>query len=451
MDGQRKTGARSLRRLRTARGWSWTELATQLRLHARTLHIQRIGAAQLSSIRRTIGRWESAASVPDEQYQLLLAYVYARTSTGSVALGPGSDFRQLLETLALLGALPERLDEIAGTVSAAVTDSGTHLLAFLGAPVRNELAGALARPESLSLSLLDALAELSRSVDQRIGTVPFVRLYLVQAAAVEACRHLLVGEHPAQFRSRLWSVAACSFALAARLAFETHDDVAALNLYAQAVEAAGEADPSERALIRSSQTMVVYYSTGDLGRARRIADAAVQDARRGESRLMRARAHALQAEMAVRGEPVRRRDAEAALHLAWHDLDGDTSDDPMAGSFSKGRLRGFEGVCGIFLGEAEGAERRLAESAEALKQSRESVQRAIVLTDRALARLRASGAGAPQSAAELLHECVDLIAATRGRVAAQRLRRARLELRTWRRESFVADLDDHIHTALVGI
>ncbi|QKW39169.1 hypothetical protein HUT06_38345 [Actinomadura sp. NAK00032] len=451
MDGQRKAGARSLRKLRTVRGWSWTELATQLRFHARTLRIKRIGAAQLSSIRRTIGRWESAASVPDEQYQLLLAHTYARTSTGSVALGPGSDFRELLDTLALMGTIPERLEEIAGTVSAAVTDTGTHLLAFLGAPVHDELAGVLARPESLSLSLLDALAESTRSVDRRIGTVPFMRLYLAQAAAVEACRHLLLGDHPAQLSSRLRSVAACTFGLAARLAFETHDDVAALNMYAQAVEVAAGTDPSERALIRSSQTMVVYYSTGDVRRARRIADGAVQDALRGESRLMRARAHALQAEMAVRGEPVRRRDAEVALHLAWHDLDGDTADDPMAGSFSKGRLRGFEGVCGIFLGEAEGAERRLAESAETLKQSRESVQRAIVLTDHAVARLHTSGAGAPQSAAELLHECVDLIAATRGRVAAQRLRRARLELRAWRRESFVADLDDHIHTALVGI
>jgi hypothetical protein len=123
----------------------------------------------------------------------------------------------------------------------------------------------------------------------------------------------------------------------------------------------------------------------------------------------------------------------------------------MVGSFSKGRLCGFEGVCGIFLGAAEDAEQRLAESAETLRKSRDGVQRGIVLTDRAVACLRASGAGAPQTAAELLHECVDLVAATRGRVAAQRLRRARLESRAWRRESFVAELDDHIHTALIGI
>ncbi|GAB2837563.1 hypothetical protein GCM10022221_41190 [Actinocorallia aurea] len=49
------------------------------------------------------------------------------------------------------------------------------------------------------------------------------------------------------------------------------------------------------------------------------------------------------------------------------------------------------------------------------------------------------------------HECVDLVAAARGRVPAQRLRQARFGLRPWRTEPFVADLDDHIHTSLIGL
>jgi ATP/maltotriose-dependent transcriptional regulator MalT len=239
------------------------------------------------------------------------------------------------------------------------------------------------------------------------------------------------------------------YALAARLAFEVHDDATALALYDEAVMVTGETAPSRRALIRSSQTMVAYYATGDVERARRIAAAAVRDARCGDSVLMRARAHALQAEMAARS--AQHRHAQAALHLARHDLDADTTDDPMNGAFSRGRLRGFEGICGIFLGQAETAERQLTASVQGLTGSRHTVQRAIVLTDRALARLRTRDAGAPEAAAEQLHECVELTAATRGRVPAQRLRQARLELRPWRGEPFVADLDDHIHTALIGI
>jgi hypothetical protein len=155
--------------------------------------------------------------------------------------------------------------------------------------------------------------------------------------------------------------------------------------------------------------------------------------------------------MAARSKPAQHRHAQAALHLAWHDLDADTTDDPMAGVFSRGRLRGFEGVCAIFLGQAESAERQLAAASQTLTHSRHNVQRAIVLTDRALARLHTNQAGAAEAAAEQLHECVDLTAATRGRVPAQRLRQARLELRPWRSEPFVTDLDDHIHTALIGI
>ncbi|MBE1537074.1 hypothetical protein [Actinomadura algeriensis] len=450
MSSQRKAGADVLRRLRTSRGWSWTDLAGHLRAHARTLHIARIAAAQVSSIRRTIARWESGSSIPDEQYQLLLGHAYARTSAGSVAIGPGSDFTELLDALGLLGVPPARRDEITAAVGAAVTGTGTNLLAFLGTPLRAELATALARPETLSPSAIAGLDEATRLVDTQIGVVPFVRLHLAQAAVVEVCRQLLRGEQAAEPRAWLRAVASRAFTLAARLAFETRDDTAALSLYDEAVATAGEGDLAQRAHIRTSQTMVAYYSTGDIDRARRTIDAAVQDARRGDSPLMRARAHALQAEMAVRGASPQRRQAQASLHLAWHDLDVSTEGDPMPGVFDEGRLQGFEGVCGIFLGEAESAEAQLEKSIATLTGSRQRVQRAIVLTDHALARLHSGGPGAPESAAERLHECVDLAAETGGRVPTQRLRRARMELRPWRQEPFVADLDDHIHTTLIG-
>jgi hypothetical protein len=54
------------------------------------------------------------------------------------------------------------------------------------------------------------------------------------------------------------------------------------------------------------------------------------------------------------------------------------------------------------------------------------------------------------AAVKLLHECVDLTASTRGRVPAQRIREARLALSLWRNERFVAELDDHMHSALIA-
>lgn len=430
---------------------SWDALAGELRSLAARLRFARIAEAKPASIKRTIARWEAGQHPPDERYQVLLAHLYARTPIGTVALGSGSDFRELLAALALYGIQQDRLDDLATSTAAAVTDSGTSLLTFLGTHLRQHLAAALARPETVDVPLLDELAAASDRVNAQIGAVPFVRLHLAQAGVVDVCRHLLAGEQSPPVRTRLRQIASSAYALAARLAFETRDDGAALALYNQAVSIADASAPSHRALIRTSQTMVVYYATGDIAKARRIADAAVKDARSGPSRLMRARAHALQAEMAARGAPAQHRHAQAALHLAWHDLDADTAGDPMSGVFSKGRLSGFEGICGIFLGDAERAEKQLTQSARTLTRSREAVQRAIVLTDRALATLRVGGPGAAEKAAEQLHECVDLTAATRGRVPAQRLRQVRRELRPWRSESFVADLDDHIHATLVGM
>lgn len=66
------------------------------------------------------------------------------------------------------------------------------------------------------------------------------------------------------------------------------------------------------------------------------------------------------------------------------------------------------------------------------------MQHAIVLGDHAMATLRASGDDAPEAATVQLHECADLIAATREGLSA------------WRAERFVADLGDHIHPALLG-
>ncbi|MGW4111739.1 hypothetical protein ACWEFJ_12755 [Actinosynnema sp. NPDC004786] len=45
---------------------------------------------------------------------------------------------------------------------------------------------------------------------------------------------------------------------------------------------------------------------------------------------------------------------------------------------------------------------------------------------------------------------MDITANTGGRVPAQRIGRARRHLGPWRAESFVAELDDHIHDTLLG-
>jgi len=54
-----EAGAVLLRRLREARGWSWSDLARALRDTARRVNVSSPAQRQVASIQRTVARWES--------------------------------------------------------------------------------------------------------------------------------------------------------------------------------------------------------------------------------------------------------------------------------------------------------------------------------------------------------------------------------------------------------
>ncbi|MEU6990431.1 hypothetical protein ABZ953_07175 [Streptomyces sp. NPDC046465] len=439
----RAAGASALKRLRRRRGLSLSDTARALIQHARELHQPHLPA--VASVQRSVARWEAARpTMPDERYQLLLAHLYARTPAGQPALGAGSDLAELLDALRLLGESEPRLTELRSTMVRAVTDAGGGMLAFLAPGAQAGLAAALADPSRADEDVVRGLASVVSDVNAQVGSLPFVRLQLMLAPAVEACRRLLAGPSPEPLLPLLRDAAVAACALAGRLAFETRDDAASRALYAEATREAGLLQqPWRRAGVHMSHALVTLYSTPGVEPARLLVDEAVRAARSGHSTLVRARAHALQAEIAARAGQGRQ--SQAALGLAWYDLDADHAGDPAPTSFSPGHLRGFEGVCELYVGDPSAAHDRFARSAAALSAPREQVQRAIVTTDQALARIKMQD---PHSAAELLHECVTAASATGGRVPAIRLRRARQELRPWRREDFVADLDDHLMDVL---
>ncbi|MBL1118827.1 hypothetical protein JK364_41670 [Streptomyces sp. 110] len=436
----RQLGAAALKRLRLSRGWSLAGAARAIAQAAEQLG--RPLEVDTASVQRCVARWESprSAILPGDRYQLLLAYVYARTPGGQYILGPGSDFAELLDALAYLGAGSDQLRELRVLCVRTVTDDGTGLLALLGPTTQRLMADALADPSRTDEALVDGLRAVVADVNQQVGTVPFVRLQLLLAPVVESCRRLLSGPVPDGLLHELRSIAAQTYTLAGRLAFETRDDGASRALYAAATGVAGRLDdPWRRAVVHMSHSLVTLYSTPGIDAARLLVDEAVRDARAGGSVIVRARAHALQAEVAARAGAAKH--ARAALSLAWYDMDGDQEGDPSVSSFSPAHLRGFEGLCELYVGDPAVAHETFAQSARALTAPRERVQHAIVATDQALARLKLNE---PHAAADLLHQCIDDAVTTGGRVASIRLRRARRELRPWRAESFVADLDDHL-------
>lgn len=398
----------------------------------------------MAGLQRSVSRWESTKpTLPDARHQLLLAHLYGRTPAGSIALGAGSDFAELLDALTHLGEGAGQVAELRSMLVRTATDQGGGMLALLSTGAQAGLAAAIADPSRVDDDLVAGLSTVVSDVNAQVGSLPFVRLQLLLAPTLEACRQLAVGPVPEPLLPRLRGVSVAAHTLAGRLAFETRDDAASRGLYATATREAGLLDPWRRATVHMSHALTTLYSTQGLDGARTLVDDAVRDARTGGSVVVRARAHALQAEIAARaGEE---RQAQAALGLAWYDLERDHQGDPSASSFSPGHLRGFEGVCELYVGDAALAHDRFAAAAGALSAPREQVQRAIAATDQALARIRLDD---PRSAAELLHECVLAAASTGGRVPAIRLRRARRELRPWRREDWVADLDDHLMDVL---
>ncbi|SDU62832.1 hypothetical protein SAMN05216266_1459 [Amycolatopsis marina] len=437
---------RLLRQLRERRGWSWTDLARGLRDTARQLAVTSLMNRQVASIQRTVARWESLTSrtSPGDRYQFLLAHLYARTPSGDLALGTGSDFAALLDALRHFGAPPQRIRQLVELITQSAGGEGRDLLAVLSPTTHSSVAAVERDPSRLDPDLLSQLQDAVAAINGQVGSTPFVRLQLQLAPIVESCGRLLQFDHVGPY-DELMLLATDTYALAARLAFETRDDEIAMALYADATEVAGRLkDRSHRAAVQTSHTMVALHATNNVDAALKIARAATADAHRGTSYAIRARAHAVHAEICARSGQAR--EATEALDRAWKTVDQLTVDDPHGG-FNVDRLNGFDGLCALHIGDAGRAHQSLDRSLSALRLSGDLVQRGIVNADLALARLRL---GDPFACVDLLHEAVDITAATGGRVPAQRIRLARRDLRPWRAENFLAELDDHIHDTLIG-
>jgi hypothetical protein len=242
-NNERGTACRLLRQLREQRGWSWADQARALRAVAEQLGATAT-SVQLSSLQRSIARWESTAcrTVPGERYQLLLAQLYARNGSGELALGTGSDLDTLLTALAHYGVSAQRTRDLRDLVVRSTSVDDGQLLALLADPTRRLLVKALRDPQCLEVEMIDHLAASVSEVDRQISSVPFVRLQLLLAPIIEICARLQDTE---PLRWQLGALRCDAYLLAGRIAFETRDDAAARHCYTRAV--AAPRDPIRRA------------------------------------------------------------------------------------------------------------------------------------------------------------------------------------------------------------
>ncbi|WP_052770407.1 hypothetical protein [Streptomyces sp. CNQ-509] len=151
-------GAAMLKALRRRRGLSLAGTARALRDIAEQYGQTSMTLPSTAGVQRSVARWESARPTrPDDRYQLLLAYLYARTPTGDLALGPGSDFAELLDALAHLGEDTQALTELRRMVLRSAIDRGAGMLALLSPALEDRLAAALANPAQADEDLLTGL------------------------------------------------------------------------------------------------------------------------------------------------------------------------------------------------------------------------------------------------------------------------------------------------------
>lgn len=408
----RQDGKRQLRRLREQRGWSWMDEAKAIKDMARRLGIDRLAGANVDSVKRTIARWESeaaSATVPDERYQWVLAHLYAERDQ-HFNIGPGSDFLRLLSAFASMGVPPVRITELQDAVMSRVERQGHLPLVQLDDLTSDEAAIAEA-----TLSFM--------AISGRVGKVPFVRSQLALAPFLAVLRRV----DSARALPDLHALAARAFAMAGRLAFELHDDHQAHSHYRAALAHSRRLPDSWlTASTYTSLTMITMHRGDKLVPAEKIATCAVQAAQAGSSIVIRARALAVQAEVAARRELVR--PADTALSLARSYAAQATSDDPAGTGFDSARLSGFVGLFHLLAGRGNEAVEHLDQAAIGVTETIDAVQRSIILADLAHGYM-VQARPQPEASVAALHECTALVGRTRGRVAMGRIRKVRQCLR----------------------
>ncbi len=260
-----------------------------------------------------------------------------------------------------------------------------------------------------------ALAEVTLSfmaISGRVGKVPFVRSQLALAPFLTALRDIGRADNA---QPDVHMLANRAFAMAGRLAFELHDDQQARTYYAAALDYASRLPDSWlTASTCTSLAMITMHRGDELAATEKIANRAVQAALAGSSITIRARALAVQAEVAARRALVR--PAGTALNLAQSYAAQASADDPAGNGFDAAKLSGFVGLFHLLSGQGNEAVEHLRHAASGVTETNDAVQRSIILADLAYGHV-VQEQPEPEASVAVLHECAELVGRTRGRVA----------------------------------
>jgi tetratricopeptide (TPR) repeat protein len=221
-------------------------------------------------------------------------------------------------------------------------------------------------------------------------------------------------------------------------ASQRRDHATAVGYYDQAVSAANRAgETTVEAYARLRKSYVALYGEQEPQAGLRLAQQAVTLAETAGSHALQGLALLHVGEgYAMLGD---RRQCEAALGAAEAHLQAMQAADPAPGLLSADRLGRIQGSCYLALGDSAKARSILESTARRLQGRHKS--KAIILGNLALAHVRQRDV---EQAATVLHRAIDLLEVSRGGGGLNVVSTAVRELRPWRHEPVVQDVNERL-------
>jgi hypothetical protein len=429
-----------LRGLRETRGWEVPRLAAELRAQATAVGQ---GVPDRQSLVRMIYEWEAGTHRPRAYYVLFILLYATEEELASRSIERGSELDRLMAAFKAMGVPVNRRQFL---LNAAALASGMAGVPTVAASLEGQerLAWVLKHPRSVDRQtaayLREHALELVRQNEAATSSTSLL------PRATELLEHVtLLREHAplGWVQQELCRVEAQSATLMGRLAWDVsgqRDHATAARYYDQAIAAASNvAEGWAEAFPRTFQRFLpVYTGDGNPRHGLYLAEQATARAADGSSHVVAGWSAAFAAEAhALLGDE---RKARLLLERADFHLSKVTADDPMFGVFGREQLGGFVGACHLRLNDPRGARAALQDSALRLGPGKEK-HRSVILADLSTAFVLQ---GDPEHASAILHQAIDLVELTGTAAGKRRAFAAVQQLKPWRNEPFVQDVQDRL-------
>lgn len=376
----------------------------------RAVGLSQEGLAQLLGVERsTVGRWESAETDPQAWVRPKLAQ--------ALKIAP-SGLQQLLDDVVFVGRRPN------------------ERMAYL-----------LDHPASADLVAVAYLRERIRQLDESYDEIPSAVLLGSAGQIHGQVSYLREHARDSNVRLALFEVEAESAIFLGQVVWDAtqrRDQLGPAAYFDEAIHAARQImDPTGEAYAILRKTYIALYGERNPDKGVKLAEhaAALANLRSpsltGLSLLHLAEGHAMAGSL---------KRCETALQNAETQFDRVDDSDVAAGYYTIDEFNRLAGSCYLFLGHPDRAEPVLRATVDAL--CGKTKRQAIALSNLTLSLVRQHKL---DEAAATMHQAIDAVERTRGGAGLNLIFSASRELRRWRDEPWVHEIDDRLIALMASV